>query len=74
MGIEFVYFVFIVAIIIGVGIALLQSPRGKGWIGEQIVKILIQIPNEITQEEKELYKKLTFTCHTRCVHKLSAFS
>lgn len=41
MGIEFIYFVFIVAIILGVGIGLLQSPRGKGWLGEKIVGIII---------------------------------
>lgn len=41
MGIEFVYFLFIVSVIIGVILGLLQTPRGKGWLGEQIVKIII---------------------------------
>lgn len=41
MGIEFVYVVFIVAAIIGICIGLLQTPRGKGWLGELIIKMII---------------------------------
>ena len=41
MGMEFVYITFIIAIIIGVGVGLLQTPMGKGWLGELLVKIII---------------------------------